>query len=83
MKTQNMLKAYQTVVESQCEKMMIADEDEEESTSRVLSDIAEGLRDILNKIEGHISKPSRLRNSVKTLKIPNEPEGSSWLPSLK
>lgn len=80
--TNKIAKAYQTVVESQVEKM-IADEDEEVSTSRVLSDIAEGLRDILNKIEGHISKPSRLRSGVKTLKIPDEPEGSSWLPSLK
>lgn len=85
MKTQNILKAYQTVVESQISSS-IPDEDDETSTREILSKISTGLRDILDSIDRHLSSSgnkARLRSGVKTLKIPDEYEGSSWLPSLK
>lgn len=74
-------KAYRTVVEN-----TMLDEDEETSTREVLMKISSGLRDILDSIDKHLSGSSsrtRLRSGVKTLRIPDEPEGSSWLPSLK
>jgi len=80
--SKSILQAYNTVVESQCD-IQTMDEDEEMHSSEVLSSVAEGLRDILNKIEKYNAKPSRLRSGVKTLKIPDEPSGTSWLPSIK
>lgn len=80
--SKSILQAYNAIVESQCNKQPM-DEDEEVHSGEVLNRVAEGLRDLLNKIEKHTAKPSRLRSGVKTLRIPDEPSGSSWLPSMK
>lgn len=80
--SKSILQAYNAIVESQCNRQPM-DEDEEVHSGEVLNRVAEGLRDLLNKIEKHTAKPSRLRSGVKTLRIPDEPSGSSWLPSMK
>jgi len=80
--SKSILQAYNAIVESQCNRQPV-DEDEEVHSGEVLNRVAEGLRDLLNKIEKHTAKPSRLRSGVKTLRIPDEPSGSSWLPSIK
>lgn len=80
--SKSILQAYNAIVESQCDQHAM-DEDEEMHISEVLSSVAEGLRDILNKIEKHTARPSRLRSGVKTLKIPDEPGGASWMSSMK
>ena len=80
--SKSILQAYNAIVESQC-NLQPMDEDEEVHSGEVLNRVAEGLRDLLNKIEKHTAKPSRLRSGVKTLRIPDEPSGSSWLPYMK
>ncbi len=78
MNSQNILKAYQTVVENQISKE-VSDEDEETSSKAVLTTIAEGLKDILEKIEGHLGRSAEPR----TLKLPENPEDTSWIPSTR
>ena len=68
--------AYKTVVESQVTP--IVDEDEE-GRADILGEIANGLRDILEKIESYNSKSS----STRSIKIPENPEDVSWLPSTR
>jgi hypothetical protein len=68
--------AYKTVVESQIPNQV--DEDEE-GRANILSEIANGLKDILEKIENYNSRSS----STKSIKIPDNPEDVSWLPSTR
>ncbi len=68
--------AYKNVVESQVTPMV--DEDEEGRVD-ILGEIANGLRDILEKIESYNSKSS----STRSIKIPENPEDVSWLPSTR
>ena len=77
MKNNSLCNAYKTVVENQVTPMV--DEDEE-GRANILREIANGLKDILEKIEKHTAQPSRLRSSVKTLRIPDEPGETSWMP---
>lgn len=70
-------KAYQTVLESQHNK--IVDEDEETSTKELLSNIAEGLKGILDNIEKYLSRSGE----PKTLKLPENPGDTSWIPSTR
>lgn len=71
-------KAYQLVVENKAIDK-VSDEDEETSSKAILSTIADGLRDILDKIEAHMGKSA----GPKTLKIPENPEDTSWIPSAR
>ena len=57
----------------------MVDEDEE-GRANILREIANGLKDILEKIEKYTAQPSRLRSSVKTLRIPDEPGETRWMP---
>lgn len=75
--TRDIAKAYQTVLESQHNK--IVDEDEETSTKELLSNIAEGLKGILDNIEKYLSRSGE----PKTLKLPENPEDTSWIPSTR
>jgi len=73
-------KAYQTVLESQCSQRMEShDEDAEAVKSDVLDQIADGLKKVLDIIEGYKSGPG----SSKNIKLPENPEDTSWIPSLK
>lgn len=76
--TNNIAKAYQTVVESQISKMTV-DEDEETSTKELLTNVAEGLKGILENIEKYLSRSGE----PKTLKLPENPEDTSWIPSVR
>lgn len=68
--------AYKTVLESQ----HIADEDEQVGRDALLKDIASGLKNILDSIESYLSKSSSL-GDVKRIKLPDNPEDTSWMVS--
>ena len=73
-------KAYQTVLESQCsQRMEVHDEDAEAVKSDVLDQIAEGLKKVIDIIENYKSGTT----SSKNIKLPENPEDASWVPSLK
>lgn len=73
--TKDIAKAYQTVLESQHNR--VVDEDEESSTKELLANVADGLKGILENIEKYLSRS----NELKTLKLPENPEDTSWIPS--
>lgn len=75
--TKDIAKAYQTVLESQHNKAV--DEDEEGSTKELLANVADGLKGILDNIEKYLSRS----NEPKTLKLPENPEDTSWIPSTR
>ena len=68
--------AYKTVLESQTPNQLSEDE---EGRADLLGEIANGLRDILEKIESYSARTP----SAKSIKIPDNPEDVSWLPSSR
>ena len=80
MNNNSIYKAYKTVVESQCSQQeQMPDEDAEVIKSDVLDQIAVGLKKVLDLIEVYKSD----QGQAKTLKLPENPEDASWVPSLK
>jgi len=80
MNNSSIYKAYKTVVESQCSQQeQMPDEDAEAVKGDVLDQIAEGLKKVLDLIEGYRSD----QGQAKTLKLPENPEDASWIPSAR
>jgi hypothetical protein len=59
--------------------MEVHDEDAEAVKSDVLDQIAEGLKKVIDIIENYKSGTT----SSKNIKLPENPEDASWVPSLR